>query len=254
MTKGAVLLFLLIVFSFNVIYAEEKTVKLKDGSELIYIQGGEFQMGSTDRWYAQPIHKVRLKHFYIGKYEVTNAQYKKFCDATKRKYPENPKGYDNYFLGKPDYPVVNVSWYAAAAYAKWAGGRLPTEAEWEYAARGGTTTFYYWGDEMSHDYLNYMGVGGTDKWEKASPVGSFPPNPFGLYDMLGNVWEWVADRYEEDYYSRSPVDNPKGPQKGTLGILKGSFFGDGGNHGPSERYCGEELSAKDRSYGFRIAK
>lgn len=233
--------------------AAEKTIALKDGSELIYIPEGKFDMGSEERPYMKPVHKVKLKAFYIGKYEVTNAQYKKFCDKIKRAYPKNPPWNNDYFLAKPDYPVVNVDWYDAAAYAKWAGGRLPTEAEWERAARAGTTTFYYWGEEVSGDHLNMSGVGGRDQWEHTSPVGSFPPNQFGLYDILGNVYEWVADFYDENYFSRSPSENPKGPQKGRFRILKDNGWQGANSYGPAERYA-QEPSMVGGDRGFRIAK
>lgn len=248
----ALLFLLLAVFTYGAAYGAEKVKKLKDGSELVYIPGGEFEMGSDEDWYMKPVHKVKQKGFYIGKYEVTNAQYKKFCDTTKRKYPENPDWDADYFLGKPNYPVIKVSWGDAAAYAKWAGGRLPTEAEWEYAARGGTTTKYYWGDELSHGHLNYMGIEGKDQWEWTSPVGSFSPNPYGLYDMLGNVWEWVADWYGEDYFSKSPAANPKGPKKGIYRMLKGDAWNMGAPRGTVHRYWKAPEHKRDYS-GFRIA-
>lgn len=250
--KVKVMLFLLLaMFAYGVAYGAEKVKKLKDGSELVYIPGGEFEMGSDEDIYMKPIHKVKLKGFYIGKYEVTNSLYKKFCDAKKRKYPENPKWDDKYFLGKPDYPVINVSWEDAAAYAKWTDGRLPTEAEFEYATRGVTTTRYYWGEELSHEHLNYAGVEGRDRWEQTSPVGSFPPNPYGLYDMLGNVWEWVADWYGEDYFSKSPRDNPKGPKRGIYRVLKGDSWNIGTPRGTAQRW---KRILEGRDYiGFRIA-
>lgn len=254
MKKIALLSLLLLISSLQV-NAAEKVKKLKNGSELVYIQPGEFQMGSDERPYMRPVHKVKLKAFYLGKYEVTNAQYKKFCDATKRKYPKNLDWDSNYFLGKPDHPVINISWNDAAAYAKWAGGRLPTEAEWEYAAKGGVDAYYYWGDDIiSHDQLNYLGVeeGKRDQWNYTSPVGSFPPNPFGLYDILGNVWEWVADWHGEDYFSKSPKENPKGPLKGTSRLIKGGGWAGGGNDAPADRDW-ESPSSRNADRGFRIA-
>lgn len=240
-------LMLALVFSGLSDAAEKTGKQLKGGVELVSIPAGEFQMGEGEDGYMGPVHKVSLKAFYLGKYEVTNAQYKEFCDATKKKYPKNPVWDANYFLKKPDYPVINVSWHDADAFAKWAGGRLPTEAEWEYAARGGSTTKYYWGDEWSPDYVN----DGHGKWKNASPVGSFPPNPFGLYDMIGNVWEWVSDWYSEEYFKESPVDNPKGPQKGTLKTVKGDGYEGGCNYIAP---CRDRKSPSDKAYirGFRI--
>lgn len=252
MTKMVALLLLGILLCPMGGYAAEKDRILRDGSRLVYITAGEFMMGSEEHDYTKPVHKVKLKAFYMGKYEVTNAQYKKFCDETKRKYPA-PLVYDpNYFLEKSDYPVIHVSWNDAAAYAKWAGGRLPTEAEWEYAARGGTTTYYYWGEELSRDYLNYIGVGERDKWERTSPIGAFLPNPFGLYDMLGNAWEWVADWYGEDYYRSSTVNNPKGPQKGKERVFRGGGWS-GGNDGTGGDRDWKPSSHKSEWVGFRIA-
>lgn len=251
MIRKLVLLFSIFLFIAGTGYAVEKIKKLKGDVELIYIDASEFQMGTDkDRYdYRKPAHKVKINAFYMGKYEVTNAQYKKFCDATKRKYPENPPWDTNYFLEKSNYPVINVTWMDADAYAKWAGGRLPTEAEWEYAARGGTTTVFYWGDDFLPGYLNYFG---DDPWDHNSPVGSYPPNPFGLYDMLGNVWEWVADWYSGDYYKKSPMANPKGPKTGTLRVLKGDGHQAHRNEGPAERY-GQAPSSKNFDRGFRIA-
>lgn len=251
MVKKGVLLFFIVVFLiFDMSHAAEKTKKLKEGSELIFIPGGNFQMGgdaATWNWMV-PRHDKNVKAFYLGKYEVTNAQYKKFCDRAKRIYPPNPEWDKDYFLSKPDYPVIGVSWKEAAAYAKWVGGRLPTEAEWEYAAAGGKATFYYWGDEFSADYINGMDNTGKDKWQFTSPVGSFQPNPFGLYDMLGNVWEWMADVYVEP---ANPNQNYKAP-KGTLRVVKG----DGWNGRPTHSYAyrdGEAPNDKIHHLGFRIA-
>lgn len=251
MIKKAVLLSLIAMFLiFDISHAAEKTKKLKDGSELVFIQGGNFQMGGDEYNWMLPRHIEKINAFYIGKYEVTNIQYKKFCDKTKRGYPPNPDWDKDYFLNKPDYPVINVSWKDVAAYAKWAGGRLLTEAEWEYSAVGGTVTPFYWGNEFSSDYANGMGMKGKDKWQYTSPVGSFPPNPYGLYDMFGNVWEWVADVYTEP---ANPDPNPKG-LKGTVRVLKGDGWnGIPYNVGIAGR-DGESFTDWKAPYiGFRIA-
>lgn len=248
MIKKAVLFsFLAMFFIFDMTHAAEKIKKLKDGSELVFIPGGSFQMGGDTKIWMVPRHNEKVNDFYLGKYEVTNAQYKRFCDKTKRKYPPNPDWDKGYFRDKPDYPVINVSWNDAAAYAKWAGGRLPTEAEWEYAAAGGTTT-YYWGDDLPYDHANVIGIRGKDKWQYTSPVDSFPPNQVGLYDMLGNVWEWVSDWYEEP---ANPEESIKGA-KGTLRVLKGG----GWRGNPTDGYAlrdGELPTWKGPYLGFRIA-
>ena len=205
------------------------------------IPAGEFQMGENfaahsflSKWAgsSELVHPVYLDSFFIDKYEVTNAQWQKFLEANPAWQPPNGQmvrrwygggwNYDyvsksylghwdgmNYPEGEADHPVV-VSWYAAAAYAQFYGKRLPTEAEWEKAARGGLVGKRYpWGDDISHDDANFATDCGhryADGW--GMRVGSFPPNGYGLYDMAGNVAEWCADAYQKDYYSRSPYKNP----------------------------------------------
>lgn len=129
--------------------------------------------------------------------------------------------------------MVNVSWNDAKAYAKWAGKRLPYEAEWEYAARGGNTGLngtphykYPWGDEINHERANYSGTEGRDRWERTSPVKSFPVTGYGLYDMAGNVWEGCEDWYDKNYYKGrpSPDRNPKGPSTGQYRVLRGGSW------------------------------
>ena len=181
--------------------------------------GDSFNEGPADEL---PVHTVYLDAFYIDKYEVTNALYKKFMEATGHRTP----GYwTNPSYNQPDQPVVGVSWDDAEAYARWSGKRLPTEAEWEKAARGGLVGKRYpWGNDISHNDANYSGISGTDIWNGPAPVGKFPPNGYGLYDMAGNVWEWVADRYLSNYYSISPQNNPTGPDTGSYRVLRGGSW------------------------------
>ena len=183
---------------------------------MVLIFGGEFEMGSNNTPSEQPVHTVDLDAFYMDQYEVTNAQYKAFVLANpewQKKhidrrfhegiYLENWDG-NNYPDGKGDHPVTWVSWHAAMAYAEWAGKRLPTEAEWEYAARGRFANQNYpWGTSIDVTRANYNGnVGGT------TAVGTYPANNYGLYDMSGNVWEWCLDEYQTNFYRDSPRRNP----------------------------------------------
>lgn len=187
--------------------------------EGVVIPAGEFQMGGSDsdaEIDEHPVHTVDVDAFYIHKYEVTNAQYKNFVDANPQWQKNSiPRKFHNgeylklwkdntYPPDKENHPVVYVSWYAAMAYAKWAGRRLPTEAEWEKAARGGLVgTKYPWGDVIDDSMANYGGEFGDTK-----PVGSYAPNDYGLYDMTGNVMEWCLDAYDESFYNHSPSRNP----------------------------------------------
>ena len=190
----------------------------KDGTDMAPIPAGEFQMGSDDgRDDEKPVHTVYLDAFYMDIYQVTNAQYRAFIEDTG--YRNGTPGYwDIPKFNAADHPVVGVRWNDVVDYAKWAGKRLPTEAEWEKAARGGLVGMQYpWGDEITEENANYDTGGMT-------PVGNYPPNEYGLYDMAGNVWEWCADWYDGDYYSNSPERNPTGPDSGTYRVLRGGSW------------------------------
>ena len=193
---------------------------------MVSIPAGEFQMGNNIQWFQDhpwinvddelPVHTVYIDAFFMDEHEVTNLEYQQFLRANPswQKDKIDERFYDRNYLkdwqgnaypaGKTRHPVVHVSWYAAMAYAEWVGKRLPTEAEWEYAARGGLAgKTFPWGDDFERDKANfYKEVGDTTK------VGEYPPNGYGLYDMAGNVWEWCLDEYNEDFYSISPRENP----------------------------------------------
>jgi formylglycine-generating enzyme required for sulfatase activity len=215
----------------------EEYMNTKDSMIVIKIPAGNFTMGSdagegaTDE---EPEHVVYISEYYIGKYEVTNKQYKKFCDATSRSYPSDPgfDGMSSYFTSYPDYPVVMVSWYDAVDYCAWAGLRLPTEAEWEKASRGsadertypwGFTEPYYNGQY----YCNYD-YSDADGYLYTCPVTAFSigKSPYGCYNMAGNVWEWCNDWYYGSYYSISPSTDPQGPTTGNNKVVRGGSWSD----------------------------
>ena len=183
---------------------------------MVRIPAGEFQMGSTVVENEKPVHTVYLDDFYIDRYEVTNADYKKFIDAnpifSKTNFPTDfhDGNYlahwngDTYPIEKELHPVTHVSWYAALAYSRWVGKRLPTEAEWEKAARGGLPGVKYpWGNTTTVGTANYAGISGA-----TLPIGSYPPNRYGLYDIAGNVQEWCLDEYDAVFYETSSREHP----------------------------------------------
>ena len=208
------------------VMGQQKITWQKDGKEMALIPPGSFEMGdhfNEGSGSERPVHTVTLDAFYMDVHEVTVGQFREFANQSGYEYGGNWDSVARYSPGD-EYPMVNVSWNDATAYAKWAGKRLPTEAEWEYAARGGLIGKRYpWGDELSHDDANYSGTGGKDKWGRCSPVGSFEANGYGLYDMAGNVQEWCQDWYGENYYSSSPAKNPPGPGSGSSRVLRGGY-------------------------------
>jgi formylglycine-generating enzyme required for sulfatase activity len=227
---------------------------------MVYVPGGTFWMGCSPGdgeclEHESPRHKVTLSPYYIGKYEVTQAEWR----AVMGSNPSENSGCDA-------CPVENVSWYDVQGFIKKLNQltgrryRLPTEAEWEYAARGGTTTKFHTGNCLSTSQANYDGnypAEGCSKGQyrgKTLPVGSFSPNGYGLYDMSGNVYEWCSDRYVETYYSSSPLTDPQGPWSGEYRVVRG------GSWSSYARRCRvsnrNKLTPADRddNFGFRLAR
>jgi formylglycine-generating enzyme required for sulfatase activity len=242
---------------------------------MVYVPEGEFLMGSTDAEVAMaisqceidqgvgnceqmgfdaqmPQHAVMLDAFWIDQTEVTNAQFADFLNVRGNQVEEGVPWLeidDDYALvelrgdtyrpieGYADHPVIEVSWAGATAYCTWAGVRLPTEAEWEYVARGPQSLIYPWGDTFECQYGNFddetqldayivAGRAGCDGYIRTAPVGSFPSGKSwcGALDMAGNVWEWVQDWYATDYYKLSPYQNPPGPSMGEYRIGRGGSW------------------------------
>ncbi len=266
-------------------YPDKFVVNPKDGAEMAWVPPGEFMMGSTPEeqdyaygwakkavgeaakreWFNDegPQHKVRItKGFWLAKCTVTNAQYRRFK-------PDHDTGtFKGLSLNQDNQPVASVSWNEARGYCEWAGVRLPTEAQWEYACRAGTQTKFWWGDSET-EAGQYANV--ADKTAKAlcpdwtifdtddghavsAPVGSYKPNAFGLYDMIGNVWEWCADWYDAGYYAKSPSEDPTGPDSGTGRLLRGGSWLIYPFDCRSAFRAGVYLVNRAFDYGFRVAR
>lgn len=248
-----------------------------DKMNLMYIPAGEFKMGSEEYDIDEsPIHNVFLDAFWIDSTEVTNEMYSNFLNAQDNqseggKYWLDSTGRDVMVIwknghwrpkdGHNEHPVTNVNWYGAQAYCEWAGRRLPTEAEWEKAARGGLDLrIYPWGDEWPvcvDDAQNGANFWGLYCARRTIPVGSYAANGYGLYDMSGNVSEWVADWYDEQYFYEAPYKNPFGPESGneysdTRVIRGGSWDDFKGELRVSNRRDALQISSWD-SLGFRCA-
>ena len=195
---------------------------------------------------SSPRHKISLSAFYMDKCEVTVAQYAGFAQAVGKKTPPQPPE------STPLYPVLSINWHDADAYCKWAGKRLPTEAQWEKAARGGSDTGWHFGTDngLLAEYAWY----GDNSGGHAHPVGQKRPNQYGLYDMAGNAGEWCADFYSENYYKNSPRNNPEGPANGSERVLRGGSWG--GHYVITLPFIRKWLPpGHDNGYlGFRCAK
>lgn len=226
-----------------------------DVENMVLIPGGAFTMGKHSERQADfsPSHTVSVDPFYMDQHEVTNKQYLKFCRETSHSLPEF-WGADVFRSGENflDHPVVGVNWYDAMKFAEWAGKRLPTEAEWEFAARGGLVDNGFPNGNTWEDPLRRNEPG---NWENLIvPVKSFEPNAFGLYDMGGNVWEWVSDIYGHNYYQNSPENNPKGPANGTSRVIRGGSWHSGKMCHKVYYRKGLTANWKDFAVGFRCVK
>ncbi len=258
---------------------------------MVFIKGGEFLMGSDDGMpHESPVHRVSVKSFWMDATEVTVAEFAEFVRATGYKTEAEKFGWSGVFDiekgewtrgdgatwrdpdgdGKeplPDEPVTQISWNDANEFAKWAGKRLPTEAEWEYAARGGLEqNIYAWGNDLKPNgkpvanwWQGEFPIENTveDGFLKRAPVGSFPANNFGLYDMSGNVWDWTADWYSADYYANSPKENPPGAKNGTEKAMRGGSWMCARNFCTNYRNAGRSRATPDtglNNVGFRCVK
>jgi formylglycine-generating enzyme required for sulfatase activity len=195
---------------------------------------------------------LHLGAFYLDKFEVTVIRYGKFLAATKRPLPRhwaevNP-------ARDEARPVIGVSWQSADAYCRWAGKRLPTEAEWEKAARGTDARLYPWGSELPTSRHGNFGKRWTG-YETLDPVGSHPlgKSPYGIEDLAGNVWEWVADWYHRAYYRQSPPRNPPGPDKGDEKVFRGGGWNHDAFLSRSSLRNRDEPDTQINSIGFRCA-
>jgi len=266
--------------------AEKKHMTGKDGAVMAFIPGGTFDMGSDEEDLIEtaPVHRVYVTDFYMDIHPVTNEQFAMFLNETRP--PEGPEGARDWLVvlrtdvledkerkswwpteiayergkyvaysGYQDHPVISVSWNAAFEYCEWAGKRLPTEAEWEKAARGGLSgKRFSWGDEIP---TNAVIQGRTwDDNKKPAPLGpakSGRPNGYGLYNMSGAVWEWCSDWYSPDYYAVSLRKDPKGPESGRFKSVRGgSWF----NNAPGIRVALRnflDFMSLDETTGFRCA-
>lgn len=253
----------------------ETITRESDGMTMAHIPAGTFSMGSESGEADEaPVHEVYLDSFWMDTTEITNGMYSRCVKAGSCKLPRETGSYTQAsYYGDPkfaDYPVVYVDWSMANAYCLWAGAHLPTEAQWERAASGDDDRIFPWGDEwdvVKRKRLNFADgnnpattsdVRLNDGFRENAPVGSFPggKSPYGIYDMAGNVWEWVADRYDPAYYLSSPTNNPEGPTVETSirALRGGSWVAANEDVFRTSNRNGLDLLQSSESLGFRCAR
>lgn len=255
----AVLSFFIILSLTSTAHAVESVyTESITGMQFVAIPGGTFTMGYDNDPFAHPAHEVTVKPFYLGKYEVTFAEYDKFARESGAKLPDD-EGW-----GRGIRPVINISWDEAAAFTAWlskksgSAFRLPSEAEWEYAARGGTETFYPWGNNFGRSNANCSECGSPWDGRQTAPIGSFSPNPYGLYDMIGNVYEWCLDTRHRSYEG-APADGSawtKNAQKDSRGrdfrINRGGSWFQPAREMTVYRRCWDAAEDRRSEIGFRV--
>jgi formylglycine-generating enzyme required for sulfatase activity len=233
-----------------------KTLIGDDGREMVQITEGPFTMGSNEGDPDEaPEHQVFVKEFYIDKREVTQGEYERFVRMVKRGKPFIPVFEDDIKkILRSDLPAVGMSWGDAEAYCKWAGKRLPSEAEWEKTGRGQSNKRYPWGNDFGTGHANVEGD--EDGFPYLAPPGSFESgrSPYGVYDMTGNVAEWVADTYDEEYYKKAPYRDPKGPEEGQHKVIRGGSWRETPHNARLSKRFQAKMWRTDSTIGFRCAK
>ncbi len=265
-------LFILLLFaSVAVVLAEPPYKEPSTGMDFVFVKGGCYQMGDSvgdGDPNERPVHEACVSDFSIGKLEVTNQQFRQFS-------PQHNSGKSQgATLNEDNQPVVNVSWEDAVAFAKWLSQksgqtfRLPTEAEWEYAARAGSNQSHFWGNDPDQacKYANVADITAKKVWAKwttfacddgfavSAPVGSFIPNNFGLYDVLGNAWEWCEDVYNSEAYTKLPKDNPVYGGSGEYRVMRGGGWSNGPLGVRSSHRVGLSPDFGHHALGFRLVK
>lgn len=253
--------------------AQPESIVGKDGAPMLLIPEGEFTMGTDDvgaGWHQgnsneYPEHTVILKSYYIDQFEITIARYAKFLEAAKHSTP--PSWDDEAVTLAGDRPVVGVDWEDANAYCKWAGERLPSEAEWEKGARGTDKRRFPWGDMQPFvDIANYNRglwvsypitlapvTSGAEGMSIRHGLKDGGKSPYGLYHMAGNAAEWVGDWYDREYYAKAPKENPTGPSAGEKKVLRGGSWGDPPRNIRVTARFSADPEFRDTSIGFRCA-